>query len=1002
MEQAQHLLFGPFRLDPMTERLWRGTQEVPLRAKPWAVLRYLVEHPGRVVTKEELLKTVWAGTYVTKTVLKVCIREIRAALGEEVGAPRYLATVGRLGYQLLREGEAEESDPEGQAARPAARRIVGRSPELAQLQHWLTQAERGDRRLVFVTGEPGIGKTALVDLFVEHLRARNQVRIGRGQCIEQYGAGEAYLPVLEAFGQVCRAPGGQQMRDVLSRSAPTWLAQMPGVVNEADVEALQRTVQGATRERMLREITEAIEALTTERPLVLVFEDLHWSDVSTLEFLAYLARRRERARLLVLGTYRPTEVIVSDHPLKGVVQELHAHQQCAELPLDLLTARDVTDYVTGQFAVETSDQGDSQSAATHFHQLAHVIHRRSEGNPLFMVDLVDHLVRQGLVAETTGRWQVQGEVEELARGIPESLRQLIERQLARLSREEQRVLEVASVAGAAFTVAAVAAGSKEEAEAIEETCEGLAWQRLFLQEESVEEWPDGTVSGCYRFRHVLYHSVLYERVAAARRVRLHRQIAEREEAAYGVRVGEIATALAVHFEQGRDYRKAVHYLQQAGQSALRRAAYVEAIAHLTRGLELLKTLPDTPDRIAPELALQTALGATLMITKGYGAPEVETAYARAYELWQQVGETPQLFPILLGLTLFSLVRGRVQSAYERAGQCLGMAERAQDPILLTVVHQLLGSILFHQGEFPQARSYLERALASYEPGQHHTYMLLHGHDPGVFGSSYLAWCLWCLGYPEQALSKTADALALARRLGSPYMLSAALGMAFIACEWFHETATLPAMLEENQHLCRKHEFGSLAIIVTLHQALLHTYEGRIEEGIQLLRQFLATWQTTGNTLSDPYYLDRLAEGYRKAGQAEEGLTLVAEALAMEHSRYREADLYRLKGELLLVQENKKQKAQGKRQKAKRETSPQPLTPSTQEAEACFLKAVDTARQQQAKSLELRATMSLARLWQQQGKKQQAHKMLSKVYHWFTEGFDTKDLQEAKALLDSLT
>ncbi len=487
MAHEQHLLFGPFRLDPSAERLWHGKQEVTLRAKPFAVLRYLVEHPGRVVTKEELLKTVWAGTYVSKTVLKVCVREIRAALEEEVAAPHYIKTVGHLGYQFVGAEPAEEPDTKARADRRAVRRIVGRSRESAQLQRWLTHAARGARCLVFVTGEPGIGKTALVDLFLDRVQATGQVRIGRGQCVEHYGAGEAYLPVLEALSQLGRTPGGQQVLDVLHRYAPTWLVQLPALVSEADLEALQRKVQGATRERMLREMAEALEALTAERPLVLIFEDLHWSDFSTLELLAYLARRRERARLLVLGTYRPTEVIVHDHALKGITQELQAHAQCEELRLELLTVGDVTEYVAGRFAVGVRGQRQGPAAATPFQQLAQVIHRRSDGNALFMVNLVEHLVGQGLVVEAEGHWQVQGNVEELARGVPQSLRQLIEGQIERLSAEEQQVLEVASVAGAEFAVAAVAAGSRQEAEAVEEVCEDVAWQGHFLHEGGLAE-----------------------------------------------------------------------------------------------------------------------------------------------------------------------------------------------------------------------------------------------------------------------------------------------------------------------------------------------------------------------------------------------------------------------------------------------------------------------------------------------------------------------------------
>jgi predicted ATPase/DNA-binding winged helix-turn-helix (wHTH) protein len=777
MEQAQQIVFGPFRLDPSMERLWRGEQEVALRTKPFAVLRYLAEHPGQVVSKEELLKTVWAGTYVTKTVLKVCIREIRAALGEEVAAPRYIATVGRLGYQFLDERCVERSDATGQTERTDVRRIVGRSHESTQLQRWLTQAERGVRRIVFVTGEPGIGKTALVDLFVNRVQATGQVWIGHGQCVEQYGEGEAYLPVLEAFGQICRAPGGQQVLDILRRYAPTWLAQMPALVSGAEIEVLQRKVQGATRERTLREMAEAIEALTAKRPLILVFEDLHWSDYSTLELLAYLARRRERARLLVIGTYRPTEVIVSSHPLKGVIQELLAHGHCEELRLELLTTGDVADYVTRRFPAERHGHQHSPTEAAPFQALAKVIHRRTDGNPLFMVNLVEHAVNQGLIVEQEGHWQLKGSVEAIEEGVPEGLRQLIARQIERLSVEEQRALEVASVAGTGFAVAAVAAGRKQEAEAVEEICEELAWQGRFLQEEGVEEWPDGTVSGRYQFRHALYQNVLYERIAEVRRVRLHRQIGERKEKAYGTRAREVATELAVHFERGRDYPQAVQYLGCAGDNAIRRSANQEAVSLLTKGLELLKTLPDTPERAQQELTLQVTLSGPLTITKGYAAPEVEKAYIRAWELCRQLEERPKLFRVLSGLAAFYQMRAELQIGREFAEQCLKLAQSIGNSILLGAAYDEVGSALFWLGELTPAREHLEQGITLYDPKQHHPFVSGARQDFGVTCRCFASFVLWLLGYPDQALKRSQEALTLAQEPPYFYSLAYALSMA---------------------------------------------------------------------------------------------------------------------------------------------------------------------------------------------------------------------------------
>ncbi|MBI3303934.1 MAG: AAA family ATPase [Deltaproteobacteria bacterium] len=581
MGQEPQMVFGPFRFDPANEQLWQGEQEIALRPKPLAVLHYLVEHPRRLVTKEELIKSVWAGTYVTNTVFKVCIREIRQALGEDSAAPRYVETVSRLGYRFIRETGGKQREqriiPAMDLASSRSGQVVGREGELRQLQRWLEKAMRGERQVVFVVGEPGIGKTAVVEAFLERAAASGDLWIGRGQCLEHYGAGEAYMPVLEAWGRLCREPGGEHLIELLRRHAPMWLMQMPSLIDEAELETLQRKVQGTTRERMLREMAETLEVLTAEKGLVLKLEDLHWSDYSTLGLVSYLAQRRGPARLLMIGTYRPADVVVSGHPLKGIKQELQVHGRCEEMRLELLKEKEVGKYLAVRFP------GSHLPA-----KLTGLIHRRTDGNPLFMVNVVDYLVRQGMMVEDRGKWELKGGLEVVEVGVPESLRQMIEKQIEGLNVEEKRVLEVVSVAGVEFSVAAVAAGLKGEADEVEERCEELVRKEQFLRSGGIEEWPDGTMEGRYGFIHALYQNVLYDRVVEARRIRLHQRIGERKEAAYGNRAGEIAGELAVHFEEGRDYRRAVQYFGQAAENAIRRSAHQEAIGHLTKGLGLLK------------------------------------------------------------------------------------------------------------------------------------------------------------------------------------------------------------------------------------------------------------------------------------------------------------------------------------------------------------------------------------------------------------------------------
>jgi DNA-binding winged helix-turn-helix (wHTH) protein/tetratricopeptide (TPR) repeat protein len=1015
-ERTQQITFGPFRLDPSAPRLWRGEQALVLQPKPLAVLLHLAQCPGQVVTKQELLKAVWTGTVVTNAVVKECVHGIRDVLGETAEAPQYLHTEGREGYRFFKEASSEQNEENQKAkieSQPPAPLIVGREADLAHLHKLLDKALRGEPQFVFITGELGIGKTAVVDAFRTHIQALGTSSLGYGQCIEHYGPGEPYLPVLEAMSRLCREEGGQQLITLLRKHAPTWLVQLSGVIEETELQTLRLHVQGATQQRMLREIAEAIEVGTVGRPLVLMLEDLHWSDSATIEVLAYLAKRRHQARLLVVGTYRPIDAVMQAHPIKTLMQELQAHGLCEEVRLELLKKQEIEAYIAGRFP-----KSDVASV------LAPEVYRRTEGNPLFMVNVVEHFLAQGLIGQEDGRWAVRGEVKHLR--VPASLRQLIAQQVERLSEEQRQVLEGASIAGAEFPVAAVAATGKQEVEEVETMCEEITGQGHFLEERGVAEWPDGTISGRYAFRHVLYQNVLWERIAEARKIRLHRLIGERLEQGYRDRTQEIAAELAVHFEQGRDYPRAVQYLRQAGENAIKRSAYREAIVHLTRGLELLKALPDTPERAQHELAFQLAFGTAMITTRGYSALAVEQAFARAHELCDQRGATLQMVPMLHGIRTFRMMQGQVLQARILSAQILELAQQAgnsEATVSLLKAHTLMAEITAYQGEFRLALEHAEQGTALYIPAQRRADGLLW-LDHGVACLAYAAIALLHLGYPDQALKRSSEAVALAWELAHPFSSGFALCFAASVHGYRREWSKSQERAEAAVAVSRKHGFPSWMALSMLVQGRALVGQGHSEQGIVVMKGSLNGWRATGVQLAQPMFVGFLAEGYRYAGQFEEGLQHVTQALAMvvrtkEHQY--ETELYRLKGELILqkfqVSSSEFQVEQGPRSKVQSRKklsvvssqlsvpSPQPLTPSSQaeaEAETCFLKAIDIAQKQQAKSLELRATVSLARLWQQQGKAKQAHEMLAEVYNWFTEGFDTKDLQEAKALLEELS
>jgi DNA-binding winged helix-turn-helix (wHTH) protein/predicted ATPase len=975
-------LFGDYVLDTERQELQRAGAPVPLRRKVFQVLVYLLTHHARVVPKQELLEHLWPDQFVGDEALLSCIRTLRRALGERGRAPRLLRTLHGQGYRVVAHVETRDPRPldvpalraaHPPAATPPGLPPVGREAALRGLHAWLAHARRGVRQMVFVTGEAGLGKTTLVEAFVAQLGAEGPLWLGHGQCVEHYGAGEPYLPVLEALSRLGRGPGGEEIVALLAQQAPTWLVQMPGLIPPAALEAVQRRLAGATRERMLRELAEALERLTARQPLVLVLEDLHWCDASTLDLLAVLARRQEPARLLVLGTYRPPDALQRGHPLVTVHHELQRHGHCAELPLPLLSEAAVAAYLAQRFPDAPLPAG-----------LARLVQQRTEGQPLFMVTVVEEWVRRGWLVQVDGSWTLQVEPAACASTVPESVRQMLEQQLERLSPMEQRVLEVGSVAGATFSAAAVAAGLTQEVVAVEDWCAGLARRQQWLEACGEEVWPDGTVAERYRFGHALYQGVTYQRLPAARRVQLHRRIGEREEAGYGPQGQERAAELAMHFARGRDYQRAVRYLWYAGGKARQRLAFVEAIAYLTQGLELLETLPDTPERTRQELDFLAALARALQVTKGGGTPELEPVLTRAAALSQQVGEPRQRVAVLNGLYTFHFIRAESQAARVVAEQLLDVAQCTLDPALLPRARWALGQILWYVGAFAPARTHLERGISLDDFQRHASSQTAIVGMPNnrVDRRIMAAVVLWTLGYPEQAVQRCQEALTMAHALKHPYGLGFVLFQSARFYCYRREWQTARAHAEAAMALATEHRFGLYAAVGAFYWGLALAAQGQEEAGIAQMQQSLAAIQATGTAVDMPFYLTQLAAAHGQVGHVEEGLHLLMQARAVVDTtggRYHEAELHRLRGELLLRQ---------------------PVSDASQ-AEACFQQALDVARCQQAKSWELRAAMSLARLWQQQGKRAEAYELLAAVYGWFTEGFDTADLQEAKALLEAL-
>lgn len=516
-----------------------------------------------------------------------------------------------------------------------------------------------------------------------------------------------------------RAPGGAHLVALLRQQAPTWVAQMPWLLTAAQRVQVHGALQGTTRERMLREGAEVLDTLTTERPLVLVLEDLHWSDAATVNLLALLARRRTPTRLLVLGTYRPGEMHGHHPVLQTVMVDLQRYGLATQLPLTELSPEAVASYLVARFP---RHQFPPAFAAW--------LHKHTDGNLLFLVTLVQAFLTQGMLQDQAGCWTVQEDLTTLTAAMPESLRQVLDQQITRLAPACQRVVEVASVAGVAFAAPAVAVALDTAVEVVEAHCDALVTQQL-LRPLGVTTWPNGTVVTRYAFRHALYQQAIYDRLGAGWRVRLHQRLGACLEAAYGARAGEVAAELAEHWVQGQDPTHAVQYLHRAAENAAQRYAYREVITLLTRALPLLSALPKTPERTQQEIDIQMTLGAAWSAEKGPAALEVDQSYARVRALCQEGNTTPQLFSALRGLVTFYNAQGALLTARALAEQLHQMAQYEAAPPFRLEAHEVLGTTLFYQGDFVAAHRHLAQGMALLDPVAQRSQVRLYGIVPGV-------------------------------------------------------------------------------------------------------------------------------------------------------------------------------------------------------------------------------------------------------------------------------
>jgi DNA-binding winged helix-turn-helix (wHTH) protein/tetratricopeptide (TPR) repeat protein len=947
------LSFPPFRLDLESERLWKDGEEVRLRRKPFAILRYLVHNPTRLVTHAEIVEAVWGKIAMSESLLRTHVRDLRQVLGDGL-----VETVVGRGYRFVAEIKHVELDgaPADRVAGPevAGRLVVGRDTELETLRTALRSTRDRRRATLFISADAGMGKTTLVDAFLEQAGAQGPLLVGRGTCVEQYGSGQAYLPVLDAIAALCRGPASDRVLDVFSRLAPTWLAQLPSLVRPDRVEDLHRRAAGATQARTLRELAEALEALSNDAPVVLVLDDMQWTDPSTAELLAILAGRRDPARLLVLATYRPAEV-TRGHPLSRVTGELVAHRQASVLALEGLGAEALAAYLARRFRGHRFPPG-----------LTETIAQTTCGNPLFVTTLLDDLESQGHIQARDDGWELSTTVDDVAARRPDSIRRLIDTQIDRLAPVEQRIIEAAAVAGMTFTAGLVAHALDADADSVDSACESLASDRRLLQYLGTDTWPDGTIQSKYAFGHSLFQHAALKRSTSASIRAWHRKIAERLEGGYGKRTDEVAAELATHFDLGHQPAKAIGHYVAAGDRAGRRYGLQEAIAHYERARELVAGLPESPEREALELRALLRLGWRVFQREGKtdGALGI---LEKTRALAARVDDKEALAEALIRLEAISMVRGDLRKATEYAQGAAPLLDRLTDAALRVHAKELEAATVLLRGELSEACRLLD------ELGAFRT-----TDDSAAQGSRHFvaralaAYASWLVGKPDQSLAIIRRARQIAEALDDPWERAAILSDSATVHAWRREPAEAEELARRSLALAQPGAFGlwrnRANLVLRWAEAELSASvpDERIDQLIGEPREDVSFGRTMPTVL--------FAAMCARLGRTERALEVVSDALAsIERSgeRWLEPELHRLRGTILAPRD-------------------------ALEAERSIARGIELAREQSSASLELRALVSLHALVSG-AKKKQVKSDVARVLSLIAGGEDTPDVLEARKI-----
>jgi predicted ATPase len=860
----------------------------------------------------------------------------------------------------------------------ASRWTVGRAGEHASLRDALAETEAGTGLMVCLVGEPGIGKTTLVDGFLAELAAEGRaVHVARGRCSERLAEAEAYLPVLDALDALVRGPTGSTAARYLCTLAPSWAAELrlspvPATHAEAGAPAASQT-------RLKRELVTFLTELSRRAPVILFVDDIHWADLPTADLLAYLGRNCPGMRLLVLLTYRRDELFLANHPFVPVQRDLVGRRVCREISLALLSRADVDRYLIQAFPDHSFPP-----------DLAEALHARTGGNPLFLAELVRFLRDRGVISRKDEKWALGQPVQDAVTEMPESVRGLIRRKLDQLNAVDRALLSAAAAQSGEFDSAVVARATGEEAAVVEERLEEIERVHGLIRLVREHEFPDRTISRRYGFVHAMYQDALSAGLAPARRAAVCRAAADALVALRNGQPGLAAAELALLYEAGREFGRAADLFHAASQNASRVFAHRESAILARRGLALLRGLPETEEQAAREFRLQMTLGLQLQITDGFAAPNVEEAYAQARAVWEKTPGVGPVFPILWGLWLVYKVRSDLGRAHLLAGELLALAQQSGDTALILQARQAAAIVALCAGEPATALNHAESGARLYDPDRHRNLTFQFGQDPGVACLAFGAVALWLVGDEREATARSRDAVRLARDGSQPSTLALALHFAAMLHQLRGDPEAVREYASESLAISVEHRFAfwhagatvllGWATAVTSQDAANPAYARKARtgatDGISVLERGIEAWRATGSATYRTYSLTLLADALRQCGRLGDAIAALDEAersIVETAERLSEPEIHRLRGEVLSA------------------TNPEG-------AEAALRTAVAASTRQRACGLQLRSALSLGRFLSEQGRVDEARSVVAAALDQNNGLRDSRELLEARKFL----